>query len=188
LQESMDERYYDMEGGGYFSVREEDAHCILSLKEAHDGAEPAPGSVAVSNLLRLAQFTGDTQYRVKAERTLGGAAVVLQQRPVECPQMAVALDDWVGPRTEIVIVEDGGLGSEGRDKLLRVIHRRYLPRKTIIMIDSDEARVFFSAASSAIAGMAALDGKPTVYICRDFTCQQPVTDAVALEAVLGATL
>jgi hypothetical protein len=30
-----------------------------------------------------------------------------------------------------------------------------------------------------------LDGKPAVYVCRNFACELPVTDAEKLEAMLG---
>ena len=180
----MDECYYDVDLGGYFSVREEASHSILSLKEGHDGAEPAPGSVAVSNLLRLERMTGEGGYRERAEKTLSGAAAALRQRPIECPQMAVALDDWLEPGVEIVVVDESEGESSGREELLRVIHGSYLPRRTIILIDSDEARAFFNAASPAIGEMRAIDGKVTAYVCRDYVCQRPVTEAAALEAVL----
>jgi len=33
-----------------------------------------------------------------------------------------------------------------------------------------------------LAGKDFLDGRPTVYVCENFACQTPVTDAVALAA------
>jgi uncharacterized protein YyaL (SSP411 family) len=42
--------------GGYFSVPEGDPSILLRQKEDYDGAEPAPSSVAASNLFRLAAF------------------------------------------------------------------------------------------------------------------------------------
>jgi uncharacterized protein YyaL (SSP411 family) len=32
----------------------------------------------------------------------------------------------------------------------------------------------------------ARDGAPTAYVCRNFVCDAPVTDAAALDALLGA--
>jgi uncharacterized protein YyaL (SSP411 family) len=37
---------------------------------------------------------------------------------------------------------------------------------------------------AAAKGKRSLDGKPTAYVCHDFTCSQPVTDWAALEKLL----
>ncbi|MEM7145003.1 MAG: thioredoxin domain-containing protein [Verrucomicrobiota bacterium] len=188
LQAAMDERYFDDEEGGYFSVRQDENHQIVSMKERHDGAEPSPGAVAVSNLIRLARMTGDESLRGKAELTLRSFAKELEHRPIECPQMALALDDWSGGWAEVVVVDDAAseAGGQERQEMLRALHGRYLPRKTVMVIDSAEAREFFSHASGAIGEMKAIDGKPTAYVCRDFACQQPVTDVAGLEALLSS--
>ena len=43
---------------------------VLRMKEDYDGAEPSGNSVAVMNLLRLAQMTNRADFRESAERTL----------------------------------------------------------------------------------------------------------------------
>jgi len=37
---------------------------------------------------------------------------------------------------------------------------------------------------AAAKGKTAIDGKPTAYVCHNFTCSQPVTDWAALEKLL----
>jgi hypothetical protein len=36
-----------------------------------------------------------------------------------------------------------------------------------------------------VAAMQPVDGRPAAYVCRDFTCQAPVTDRAALEKALN---
>src|SRR5690606_29947976 len=53
LQERQDELFWDERDGGWFSTDGEDPTVLLRLKEDYDGAEPAPGSMSVLNLLTL---------------------------------------------------------------------------------------------------------------------------------------
>jgi uncharacterized protein YyaL (SSP411 family) len=39
-----------------------------------------------------------------------------------------------------------------------------------------------------IAAMTPVDGKASVYVCRDFTCRQPATDVDALQDLLRGPL
>ena len=77
--------YFDVERGGYLSVSEGDDYSILSLKEDHDGAEPAPGSVAALNLVRLSRLTGKAEWSARAGQVLDGALSILQEQPVALP-------------------------------------------------------------------------------------------------------
>ena len=52
LQGKMDELFWD-ERGGYFNSAAGAEDLVLRLKDDYDGAEPAPSSAAVMNLLRL---------------------------------------------------------------------------------------------------------------------------------------
>jgi uncharacterized protein YyaL (SSP411 family) len=54
LQRAQDERFWDDEGGGWFSTTGGDPSVVLRLKEDYDGAEPSASSVAAANLLMMA--------------------------------------------------------------------------------------------------------------------------------------
>lgn len=43
--------------GGYYSTSGADPNIILRSMEDYDGAEPAPSSIALSNLVKLASLT-----------------------------------------------------------------------------------------------------------------------------------
>jgi uncharacterized protein YyaL (SSP411 family) len=48
-----------------------------------------------------------------------------------------------------------------------------------------EQQSALTASLPFIAGMRPLDGKPAAYVCREFTCQAPVSDRPALEKALA---
>ena len=68
----------------------------MRLKEDYDGAEPAPSSVAASNLLRLDGLMPGA-YRERARRTLEAFRFRWRETPEALPQMLCALDSLLAP-------------------------------------------------------------------------------------------
>ena len=72
-------------------------------KESYDGATPSSNSVAASNLLRLAAFTGDERYARRADRIFEAFGEPLERAPTAFPRLLCALDfRESGPR-EVVL-------------------------------------------------------------------------------------
>src|ERR1035441_3653007 len=67
LTEQMRERFEDRAEGAFFSTAAGDSSLVLRVKEDYDGAEPSGNSVAILNLLRLAQITNRAEFRESAE-------------------------------------------------------------------------------------------------------------------------
>lgn len=55
-----------------------------------DGAEPTANSVAVTNLLRAASYSGHTEWVEKAGQILAAFSERLQKIPIALPEMARA--------------------------------------------------------------------------------------------------
>lgn len=92
LQARLDEDFWDPGNGGYFSTTGEDESVLLRMKEEYDGAEPSPNSIAVMNLLRLAQMTDQAAYAGKAEKALRAFSADPQRLSQTMPAMLSALD------------------------------------------------------------------------------------------------
>jgi uncharacterized protein len=183
LQRRQDELFWDDADGGWFSTTGQDPTVLLRLKEDYDGAEPAASSVAVLNVLTLAHLTGDDAYRVKAERTLarygpraGGAARVI-------PMMLCGLSQWHSPSMQIVVV--GGRSAAPVRDLEEEIAAHYLPFAVHVPVDPDRTQQALGARLPFVDGMKA-HGGGAVYVCRDFTCLQPVSSPEALRKELAA--
>ena len=178
LQRRQDELFWDEADGAWFSTTGADPHVLLRLKEDYDGAEPSASSVGALNCLTLWHLTSEDGYRTRAEGTLArfGPRVGAAGRVV--PMMLCALAQWHAPSSQIVIT---GSGSRGARPLEEEVAARYLPFAVHVPVNAD------TAASVArllpfVAGMP--PEKPAVYVCRDFTCQRPVTNVEALREVL----
>ena len=175
LQARQDALFWDPADGGWFSTTGQDPTVLLRLKEDYDGAEPSASSVSVHNLLTIAHLTGDEDARRKVEQTLGRYGARAGRAGRAIPLMLAGLSAWHAAPTQIVLVGD----AAARAPLEASVARRYLPFAIQLPI-APETRDAIAARVPAAGAMRAVNGAATAYVCRDFTCQAPVTSAAAL--------
>ncbi len=137
--------------------------------------------MAVTALLRLAKLTGRQDLREKAEGTLRLFRGVMESMPGAASQMLLAYDFHLGPVDEIAIVGDPQHDETRR--VLRAIHHRFRPHQVVALksggVDASQESVI-----PLLAGKTT-QGPVMTYLCRDFTCQEPLVGAVAVEAVMA---
>jgi uncharacterized protein YyaL (SSP411 family) len=183
LQRHQDERFWDAQAGGYFSTAGRDGSILLRFKDASDGAEPSGNSVAVMNLLRLGQMTGDAELLRKAQRALECFAPQMHQYAVAMPQMLSAADFHRGPPVQIVLA--GRMESPDLQALLREVHAHYIPNKVLLLAGEDEGRGHAPMGADYLKIAHPIGGKAAAYVCRDFTCRLPATDPSELRKILA---
>ncbi|MDW8466085.1 MAG: hypothetical protein RML35_07880 [Chloroherpetonaceae bacterium] len=182
LTETMLQRFEDKALGGFFSSEEDDKSIIIRMKDDHDGAEPSPNSIAVLNLLRLAQMTDREDFRTAAERTLRFFSHLIDKAPSYVPQMLVALDFYLQKPKQIVL--SGDLATPEMMALRRAIYERYLPNKVILYAESEVAQ----QADFLNAILQHQPAAPTAFVCIDYACQLPTSDASILANLLAPSL
>ncbi|HEY1183840.1 MAG TPA: thioredoxin domain-containing protein [Bryobacteraceae bacterium] len=168
--------------GGFFQSAAGDASLVLRLKEDYDGAEPSGNSIAILNLLRLAQITGRADFRASAERALAAFAPRLASVPVALPAMLTACEFYLAEPRQIVIV--GPRDSAGTRALLRAFHARFVANRIVLLVDSEETRRALARGIPTIESMQPAGGIPSAYVCRNYACQLPVTEAAQLTELL----
>jgi len=184
LQETQDRLFFDSERGGYFSGAGNDPSILLRLKEDNDSAEPAASSVAALNLLRLAQIRNDKSLYERAEKTIDAFAAQISHFASAMPQMLVALDLSLSKPRQIVIA--GDRNSAATRALVSEVHRHFVPDKVLLLADGADGQDYLEEKLEALPGMKPIDGKPAAYVCENFTCKAPVTEAEALGDLLRA--
>jgi uncharacterized protein YyaL (SSP411 family) len=187
LQHRQDELFWDEAGAGWFSTTGRDPSVLLRMKDEYDGAEPAASSMAVMNLLMLSHLLGDDvepTWTERIERTLGAFHERLEQLGRGVPMMAAALSTYVAGVQQIVVIE-GQDGQEGQEGLERALGRRYLPFAIQLRLTNERQRRL-GGSLPFIEAMTPVDGKTSVYVCRDRTCRAPATAIDDLEGALAS--
>jgi uncharacterized protein YyaL (SSP411 family) len=175
LQRRQDELFWDDVDAGWFSTTGQDASVLLRMKEDYDGAEPTASSVSVMNLLALAHLVDDRTWTDRIERTLRFFGTRLEHMGRAVPMMAAALSVYTAGVQQVVIA-----GDSGRDALERAVARQYLPFAIVVSASTDLLRAL-APRVPLVAAMQPIDGRAAAYVCRDFTCQRPVTTVEELE-------
>jgi uncharacterized protein len=181
LQHKQDALFWDDRNGGYFSSTGRDPSVLLRMKEDYDGAEPSPNTISALNLLRLSHLLGDPAWSEKAQRTLETLAGQMQQSPLATPMGLVALDAYLSPAEQIVIV---GKDTPDTREMLRAVWQKFLPGVVWALIGDEASRSFFAKHAEFYSSLQIPDGKATAYVCKNFVCNLPTSDLAVFKGSL----
>ena len=182
LQRRQDELFWDESAGGWYATTGADPHVIVRMKDDYDGAEPSATSVSAGNLLVLAHLSGDAGWQDRLARTLRGAAVRMEASGRSVPMLMSCLSAWHAGLQQVVIV--GEPDDPVRAEMERLIGSRFLPFAVVLPVAPGASQHRIGAIAAFVGSMHSVDGRATAYVCRDFSCQAPVTAPAGLEAQL----
>ena len=176
LAEALLARFEDAQRGGFFFTAHDHERLIQRPKSWTDDAVPAGNGVAARALLRLGHLLGEPRYLDAAERTLRAAFPTLQQMALACASLLRALNDFLHPRTHVVIRFRG----DAEETAWRAALGPAPDRSDVYFIDADAVLCGTLASQKyAATGVA--------YVCRGTQCLAPITDPAQLrKAVFSA--
>jgi uncharacterized protein YyaL (SSP411 family) len=163
LGDTILERFYDPERGGFFSVADDHTGLIARRKDLEDAPIPSGGSAATFSLLRLARMTGASRYEDAALSLIALLHKVVAEHPLAFGHLLRAIDFYLAPVREVA------LAGDDLSPLAQVVRGAYLPHVVLAGGASDEVPL--------LEGRHAVDGRAAAYVCRNFACELPVTSA-----------
>lgn len=172
--------FWDKANGGLFFNRFGETELPASIKEAYDGPIPSGNSIAAQNLLRLAALTDNEELRIRAKDIFITFGEQLEQSSLEHTQMLCALDFFLSSPMQVVIASRK---IEEAQEFAVKINRHFLPNKVIAVTRSGDDEL--SGLIPLIKDKVAVQGKPTVYICENYTCKAPITNLEDLRRTLS---
>jgi uncharacterized protein YyaL (SSP411 family) len=175
-QAALDAHYADADTGGYYLTADDADGLILRPHSTNDDATPNHNAIAAHNLIRLAAFTGDDQWRAKAdtmiERILSAAGNALFGQVT----LLNALDLRLGG-AEIVVTGDASALVEAALKVPFVRRVVVRAKSASDLPPSHPAQEKLKAVSGAAA-----------FVCVGERCSLPVTKPEQIaEAVAAMT-
>jgi uncharacterized protein YyaL (SSP411 family) len=182
LSATLDREFWDEDTGAYFNGPA-DPHVLLRMKEDYDGAEPAANSIAALVNLRLSQLLERADCEEKALRILRHFGGRLNQIPGAMPELLCALLQSQSPPQHVVIV---GEPDDGTRALRTTVAGHFLPFNHVVHLDV-ASRPYLTQRLPFVANMTSPAGRATAYVCRDFTCRNPVDNPGDLKAALTET-
>ncbi len=184
LQNALDQRFADAEGGGFYLFEATDDIVFNRSKTPSDSAIPSPNSVSAKNLARLSQFFDSSKRQEQAEATISAFANELQRNGTTYPSLREAILYVTKKPLQIVIAGDPK--SDSVKSMLSEVNSRLLPDRVLIYADQAEGQAFLGEHLEFIQTAKSYENQATVFVCENFVCQMPTEDHAILAKQLDA--
>jgi len=184
LAETMVTEFSDPEQGDFFDTGERGESLVARPKGLFDSATPSGNGAAAEALLRLSLLLGEATYWQRATAILERYARLASEHPVGLGQFLLAIDFALGQPFEVALV--GEPSTPDTQALLRVLREPYQPYKVVALRRPDDEQA--AEIVPLLAHRTMVDHRATVYVCRNFACQRPITEPEALAEQLGVAV
>jgi uncharacterized protein YyaL (SSP411 family)/aryl-alcohol dehydrogenase-like predicted oxidoreductase len=170
LGERMVDSFQDKDQGGFYTTATTHETLIMRAREGADGATPSGNAVAVSVLARLSFHYDRQDLR---EAAIGGIRAYGRQiarYPRAFAKSLAAVDLLSEGPIELAFI--GAPNAPGLEALQLAVREVFLPHRIIASSNGTDT----PSSHPLLAGKGLVEGKAALYICRDFSCQRPITD------------
>jgi uncharacterized protein YyaL (SSP411 family) len=173
IADAMIEWFWDDEIGAFFDTARDAEQLITRPRDVTDNATPSGTSLAIELLLYLAELQQDTEYRRRADFALETLAEPMLRYPTAFGHLLGCADMEVYGAIEVALV--GEKSAAGFRALERTVSERYVP--SLVLAGGAPG---LRSMVKLLENRPLVDGKPTAYVCRNYTCDKPVTVPEAL--------
>ena len=177
LADVMIDQFWDEVQGGFFFTGRDHETLIVRSKNPYDNATPSGNSVGAMALMRLGILAGQATYWDMAGQVVRTFLPYMRELPSGFGQMVCTLDFYVHRPVEIAIV-----GGAPDGPLARLARGAHLSNRVLCGAASPGEAL--DSGVPLLQDKTAVEGRETAYVCRNFACSAPVTDADVLEKML----
>lgn len=167
ITEFVIENFDDPASGLFFYTGKNQEDVIVRKKEVYDGAQPSGNAVMADNLYRLGLYFDKPDWREKSSRMIASLGNAIVRYPTSFGVWACLLLEMTKGTNEIAVI-----ASEPQAILSQIL-KEYIPHK--ILMSSKGASNAFPLLSGKLKS-----GEVTVYLCRNYSCENPVSTVEAL--------
>ncbi|UDY35996.1 thioredoxin domain-containing protein [Dermatobacter hominis] len=170
VADALDTLFVD-DDGTVWSTGTDAPDLLVRPREVMDNATPSGASLAATGFLRLGALTGDPRWSERGAAILRALGAVVARHPLGFGNLLWALQMEAYGLTELVISGD-------RPDLVAVAHRAFRPITVLSWGEPLDGPLWEGRHDSGADGRA--------YVCRDHTCEAPISDPAALADALRA--
>ena len=165
--------------GGFYDTSDDHESLIVRPRNLQDNVTPSGNAMLAKQLLRLAAYTGDARFDDAGREVLRKLSDAMRQYPQAFAESLNAADMLVRGIDEVALI--GDLEREAGSEILDTIRAPYRPNLITAWSREDVMR---HALIPLLSERSQIDGRTTVYVCRNFACRLPVTTAEETAAAL----
>lgn len=166
LLELVNRHFSEEKTGFYFYTMEGQNDIIVRKKEVYDGATPSGNALMAANLQYLGRVFDRKDWLDRMNQMLSAISQAVVKYPASFGAWAMVMQAELAGWKELALV------GPGAKAYLSQVLERYSPNK-ILQTEETKEREF-----PLLAGKMPKDGKPRLYICRNFSCSDYTTDKI----------
>lgn len=176
-------QFWDKNNGGFYLTSDDVDVVLIRKKEIYDGATPSGNSAAMLNLLRLGRMTGSAEFEQKAAQISRCFSKVVSQSPHGYTFFMSALNFVLGPANEVVVA--GDIKKDDAKDMIDAIRRQFLPNTVAVFRPCDEDAAEIIKIARFAKDLLCIDSRATAYVCSNYNCKMPTTDAGEMISLLN---
>jgi uncharacterized protein YyaL (SSP411 family) len=157
----------------FYYTRSGQTDVIIRKKEVYDGAVPSGNSVMSSNLYHLSILFDKKEWKEKTLDVLSSLGSAIIQYPTSFANWACLLQEIIAGTNEIVL-----LGADFANLHTELL-KQYIPHR-VLMASAGSDPGFPLLADKQVTS------PPSIWLCRDFSCQRPVATVKELIALINS--
>ena len=181
LSNNIVEHFWDETKSQFFDVGKANQELFMRPRSIMDSPIPSGSSAASLLLLKMALLTGNDRFGDIASKSIHNTWAEMLQSPMSTTNWLSALDFHLSEPIEIAIL--GDRGNPKSQELLQEICNKWLPNKIVVAYDPLDKN---SAADiPLLKDRKMVNNNSTAYVCRGFTCHEPVSDVKTLATILN---
>lgn len=182
LMQTMLDRFWDDDGGGFFQTEHGSPDIIHRRKEAYDGGVPSGNSVALHNLVWLNSITGRDYYLEKADALVAAFSGIIFRSPEQYAHFLNGLDQRMD--TFFTVVISGTKGGRDISSFLQALASTYVPSKVVLVVEPGEDGDGLRAIAPIARGHSTQNGKAMGWVCTRTECLPGTSDASTLVGLM----
>jgi hypothetical protein len=169
----------DAAGDLYYTSKDHEA-LVTRPRSQYDGSIPSGTSVATFVLVRLSRLTADPLWEKRAKQLMKKCAPLVVRVPDQFANLLGAMDYWLTPSTEVVIL--GSQSAQENAEMVFASAINYAPNKTVLCWPEKQPADAQPELKNLLTGRTLLQEKPTAYLCHNFACDKPTSKPAELAA------
>jgi uncharacterized protein YyaL (SSP411 family) len=177
IARAMIQWFWDDTAGAFFDTATDAEQLIARPRDVTDNATPSGTSLAIELLLHLSELGQNTEFRRRASFALESLADTMTRYPTAFGHLLGCADMELNGAIEVALV--GDIKSAPFKALERVVAEQYVP--ALVLAGGPPSA---SWPVKLLNDRPLIEGRPTAYVCRAFTCDKPVTEPDALSGQL----
>jgi uncharacterized protein YyaL (SSP411 family) len=163
---------------GFFYTDAAAPRLVQRPKNIHDNAEPSGWFALAKVLITHSALTGGAEYRHLAEAALMPVSEMIGTSPMGVGWGLVAAQSLLCGPIQVAII--GSDMDEQREQFVSVAWQSSKPGAVIVF-----GKPNANTSVTLLKDRPMIDYGPTVYLCREFVCEQPTNDLATFRERLG---